>query len=126
MLFSLLAALALTSPRALALAGPTDYKKPLYPACGGHTVKPLSCDEKSICVDDPRNPRSCGMACDVPGICIPKSVQTCEHPGQACFKGLRCYKDPRAECGSRYGRYGSSGHGKDKCKGICLSAKQDS
>jgi hypothetical protein len=64
-----------------------------YPSCGGHRAEPLDCDASADCRDDPREPDSCGMACDIPGICIPKDHATCD-PSQgmgSCPGGLFCY-----------------------------------
>lgn len=48
------------------------YKPSRYPSCGGFTVapNPNACSEPNICIDDPRRANSCGMACDMPGICV--------------------------------------------------------
>ena len=70
--------------------GYCDWKNE-YPDCGGFRVEPKYCDERSECKDDPREPESCGMACDVPGICIPKDASTCDE-GHGCPSGLYCYK----------------------------------
>lgn len=64
--------------------------KNMYADCGGHRAVPKYCDEWSECKDDPREPYSCGMACDVPGICIPKHVEGCDGD-EECSDGLWCY-----------------------------------
>lgn len=46
------------------------YKPSKYPSCGGFTATPSTCSEPNICIDDPRRGQSCGMACDMPGICV--------------------------------------------------------
>jgi hypothetical protein len=42
---------------------------PKYPACGGYTRKPNTCLAPNICINDPFS-GGCGMACDMPGICV--------------------------------------------------------
>ncbi|KAH7165426.1 hypothetical protein EDB81DRAFT_253007 [Dactylonectria macrodidyma] len=60
-----------------------------YQRCGGHTAQ---CDApKAVCVDDPRTPeRSCGKACDVPGICLEPGRPVCACHGD-CPDGQWCY-----------------------------------
>ncbi|KFA51321.1 hypothetical protein S40293_04390 [Stachybotrys chartarum IBT 40293] len=47
-----------------------------YASCGGFRVQPQGCSEGYTCRDDPRR-SGCGMACDMPGICISDSQPTC-------------------------------------------------
>lgn len=83
-----------------------------YPSCGGHRPNPPRCDRNSECKDDPRFP-GCGMACDRPGICIPKNAPSCGgFAGFRCPAGLYCYDKPNDGCDPRNG-------GAD-CIGICL------
>jgi hypothetical protein len=85
--------------------------KNTYSRCGGHTVQPVTCGATANCIDDPRNPNSCGMACDAPGICVPKLQTRCRvgQTGQ-CPRGLWCYRDAAFPCRA----------GKQGCAGICL------
>ncbi|EER40442.1 conserved hypothetical protein [Histoplasma capsulatum var. duboisii H88] len=81
-----------------------------YQPCGGYVVKPKPCQRGFICIDDPRKP-GCGMACDIPGICI--KPEFCGGiAGIACPEGKKCYDDPRDKCDPKKG-------GAD-CGGICL------
>ena len=92
---------------------PTKVPTRTYPSCGGFRVSPVPCPEGSFCADDPRDPTSCGMACDMPGICIPSSAPKCGgFAGRACPKGLKCFDYPNDGCDPRSG-------GRD-CIGICL------
>lgn len=95
----------------LALASPP---KPDYPMCGGYTPHPLKCDANSTCVDDPRTPGSCGMACDIPGICMPKSAVKCQtgRGDLLCPKGQKCFADRRVKCPGL------------QCKGFCMYPKE--
>jgi hypothetical protein len=69
-----------------------------YSSCGGHRIEPLDCDDAHECNDDPRKPESCGMACDVPGICIPKEQPKCGgYMEDGCPEGLACYDWPEEE-----------------------------
>lgn len=68
--------------------------KNTYPDCGGFRRVPKHCDETSFCDDDPREPESCGMACDIPGICIPNEVVQCGCD-EDCSEGLWCYEMTR-------------------------------
>ncbi|KAM4067900.1 Kazal domain-containing protein [Hirsutella rhossiliensis] len=84
-----------------------------YPSCGGHRANPPKCPAHSTCKDDPRIPNNCGMACDRPGICIPKNAPSCGgFAGRPCPKGLRCYDAPNDGCDPNKG-------GAD-CIGVCL------
>lgn len=82
-----------------------------YPPCGGHRPNPPKCDDESECRDDPRHPDGCGLACDKPGICMPKNPPRC---GKyvSCPKRLYCYDDPRDKCVPKKGGA--------ECPGICL------
>ncbi|KAH6603144.1 hypothetical protein Trco_007919 [Trichoderma cornu-damae] len=83
-----------------------------YPSCGGFRPRPHKCNKNSECKDDPRLPPNCGMACDAPGICIPKDAPICGGiAGFACPDGLFCY-DELDDCDPNDG-------GVD-CIGICL------
>ncbi|RSL69563.1 hypothetical protein CEP53_002197 [Fusarium sp. AF-6] len=90
------------------------YFKNQYQTCGGHTPKPLPpCKKGTSCIDDSRIPNSCGMACDMTGICAPKKLHTCGgFAGLECPDGLWCYDDPSDDCDPENG-------GSD-CGGICL------
>ena len=86
-----------------------------YPRCGtrGPTGPVGTCRKGSKCGDDPRTPDSCGLACDIPGICIPKKAPQCNgFAGFQCPKGLFCYDVPNDGCDPNNG-------GAD-CIGICL------
>ncbi|GAO18545.1 uncharacterized protein UV8b_00843 [Ustilaginoidea virens] len=83
-----------------------------YDSCGGKTVSPRSCKPGFECRDDPRLPESCGLACDVPGICLPKEPKRCGgFAGFACPKGLYCYYGPLTGCDPKT---------TSDCMGICL------
>jgi hypothetical protein len=86
-------------------AQPTPMRK--YSPCGGHTVRPLSCQKDEICIDDPYR-GGCGMACDASGICV-KPVYCGGSALAQCKEGLKCVRDPRpnacdrsmTDCGGR-------------------------
>ncbi|PTD13164.1 hypothetical protein FCULG_00004889 [Fusarium culmorum] len=83
----------------------TCYFKNEYQSCGGFRAKPPPpCKKNTHCVDDPRTPGDCGMACDKPEL---RWIR-----GLSCPKGLYCYDDPKDECDPKKG-------GAD-CLGICL------
>ncbi|KAL7941324.1 hypothetical protein V8C42DRAFT_335412 [Trichoderma barbatum] len=83
-----------------------------YESCGGFTPRPHNCDGNHRCEDDPRLPPNCGMACDIPGICVPKEKHYCGgFLGLSCPKGLFCY-DELDSCDPL--------HGGADCGGICL------
>ncbi|GFP59624.1 hypothetical protein ACSS6W_009847 [Trichoderma asperelloides] len=83
-----------------------------YQSCGGFTPRPHNCGGNSECQDDPRLPPNCGLACDVPGICIPKETHFCGgFIGLSCPEGLFCY-DALDGCDPL--------HGGADCGGICL------
>lgn len=84
-----------------------------YPDCGGFRPDPPKCDCEATCQDDPRLPDSCGQACDLPGICVPKETPTCGgFAGTQCPKGLFCYDVPDDKC--------DPDNGGADCGGICL------
>ncbi|KFH42467.1 hypothetical protein ACRE_068040 [Hapsidospora chrysogenum ATCC 11550] len=76
---------------------PSTHEKD-YPSCGGFRIEPKPCDAGSVCVDDPRRPGSCGMACDIPGICVPVDAPKC--PDGVCPEGLQCYSYEQFPYGS--------------------------
>lgn len=81
----------------------------VYPSCGGDTIVPIGCRRGSKCVDDPRTPGSCGMACDGPGICVSERQPRCRSGrGRRCPAGLWCYQDLYTDCAG------------DGCPGTCL------
>ncbi|KAF4985410.1 hypothetical protein FDECE_16574 [Fusarium decemcellulare] len=92
----------------------TCYFKNQYQSCGGFTATPPPpCKKGTRCIDDPRIPGSCGMACDMPGICAPKNAPSCHgFTGEKCPKGLYCYDDPSDDC--------DPDNGGADCPGICL------
>ncbi|KAM5381814.1 hypothetical protein ACJZ2D_002804 [Fusarium nematophilum] len=92
----------------------TCYFKNQYQTCGGFRREPPPpCKKGTKCIDDSRIPFSCGMACDMPGICAPKKLHRCGgFAGLECPKGLWCYDDPTDDCDPENG-------GAD-CGGICL------
>ncbi|KAH6897364.1 hypothetical protein B0T10DRAFT_602693 [Thelonectria olida] len=78
-----------------------------YQHCGGFTVEPNLCDsDDHHCVDDPRNPESCGMACDAPGICVDPNLKKCQC-NKDCPEGLWCYAWDKGCTGKN-------------CKKVCL------
>lgn len=84
-----------------------------YASCGGLTPTPTFCSKSTRCDNDPRIDYGCGLACDRPGICLPKKLKTCGGiTGQRCRKGLYCYDDPKLSC--------SYTKGDPDCSGICL------
>lgn len=95
-------------------ARPSSTPKPQqYPACGGLTLEPNGC-KSGTCISDPRQP-GCGLACDRPGICVPKDVPRCGgYAGLKCPEGLQCFDDPRDECDPDNGGF--------DCTGLCLVA----
>lgn len=90
------------------------YFKNQYQTCGGFTPKPPPpCKKGTTCIDDSRIPNSCGMACDMTGICAPNKLHQCRGiAGLECPYGLWCYDDPSDDCDPENG-------GSD-CGGICL------
>lgn len=84
-----------------------------YPSCGGFTIEPNECQE-GTCISDPRKP-GCGLACDQPGICVPKDVPRCGgYAGLKCSEGLECFDDPVDGCDPDDGGF--------DCTGFCLFA----
>ncbi|KAL8392717.1 hypothetical protein RB595_002779 [Gaeumannomyces hyphopodioides] len=51
----------------------TKAERPKYTSCGSRGMKP--CAPGFKCIDNPYRPasRSCGMSCDIPGICVPET-----------------------------------------------------
>jgi hypothetical protein len=93
-------------------AGTCQWKN-RYKSCGGFRVKPVNCPKGYKCKDDPRLPNSCGMACDKPGICLPKKLSNCGGiAGFQCPYGLYCYDKPNDGCDPNNG-------GAD-CIGVCI------
>ncbi|KAH7141418.1 hypothetical protein B0J13DRAFT_623785 [Dactylonectria estremocensis] len=91
----------------------TCHYKNRYKSCGGFVVKPKGCRKGLTCQDDPRFPDSCGQACDMPGICLPKKLPECGgFLGLKCPKGKYCYDKPHDGCDPNEG-------GAD-CIGVCL------
>jgi hypothetical protein len=87
-----------------------DPPKQTYQSCGGFRIQPVDCPEGEICVDDPYR-GGCGMACDIPGICV-KPVFCGGFAGIACKDGKKCIDDPTDDCDPKNG-------GAD-CGGICV------
>ena len=85
-----------------------------YKSCGAFRGETVSCDDDSECVDDPRvQGETCGMACDMPGICAPKTKPRCGGIiGFICPEGLYCYYPETGPCVPSKG-------GKD-CLGFCM------
>lgn len=91
----------------------TCVRRNKYPSCGGRTVTPRPCAPGTHCIDDPREPGGCGMACDKPGICVPDKPVSCGgFAGFLCPAGLSCYDIPKDGCDPKKG-------GAD-CLGMCL------
>ncbi|GAB1313754.1 hypothetical protein MFIFM68171_03964 [Madurella fahalii] len=85
--------------------------RPRYPSCGGYRVEPVTCPEADqLCIDDPYA-NGCGMACDLPGICV-TPVFCGGFAGIQCEDGKMCIDDPRDDCDPMNG-------GAD-CGGICV------
>ncbi|KAH6647705.1 hypothetical protein BKA67DRAFT_396363 [Truncatella angustata] len=85
-----------------------------YRMCGGLVSTPTPCPDNYTCMDDPRVD-GCGMACDMPGICVPNDAASCGGiVGKQCDQctGLQCYDYPGDSCDP-------SNRGFD-CIGICL------
>lgn len=62
-----------------------------YKSCGGFRVASFDCGNGAECQNDPRLPVHCGLACDGPGICVPKGRKACSGTGESCPDGLYCY-----------------------------------
>ncbi|KAK4097551.1 hypothetical protein N658DRAFT_500258 [Parathielavia hyrcaniae] len=84
--------------------------KPTYQSCGGFRIEPVQCPKGEICIDDPYS-GGCGMACDMPGICV-RPVFCGGIAGFVCKDGKKCVDDPRDDCDPYNG-------GAD-CAGICV------
>jgi hypothetical protein len=84
--------------------------KATYASCGGFRIKPVDCPEGEICVDDPYI-SGCGMACDMPGICV-EPVFCGGFAGIPCKDGKMCVDDPRDDC--------DPSNGGADCGGICV------
>jgi len=81
-------------------------KPPKYKACGGMLIEANKCPDGYECMSDPRKKGGCGLACDEPGICVPKDAPKCG--GFAGFqcpteKNYICYDDPRDGCDAAKG-----------------------
>ncbi|AEO62198.1 6e8ca68b-0046-4407-ad3b-d2b103c2a774 [Thermothielavioides terrestris] len=88
----------------------TSPAQPTYQSCGGFRANPVECPDGQICIDDPYR-GGCGMACDMPGICV-EPVFCGGIAGIACKDGKKCVDDPRDDCDPENG-------GSD-CGGICV------
>ncbi|TPX12482.1 uncharacterized protein E0L32_006894 [Thyridium curvatum] len=110
----LLLAVAATSANCAAVCEPSPTKVPepthTYQSCGGFRISPVPCPKGHICVDDPYK-GGCGMACDMPGICV-KPVFCGGFAGIQCKGGKKCVDDPRDDCDPK--------HGGADCGGICI------
>ncbi|PGH18828.1 hypothetical protein AJ79_00241 [Helicocarpus griseus UAMH5409] len=94
----------------LVLSATAFEKRADYQRCGGFVVNPKPCPADHVCIDDPRRP-GCGMACDIPGICVKKEF--CGGiAGIPCPSGKECFDDPTDNCDPKKG-------GAD-CAGICI------
>jgi hypothetical protein len=81
-----------------------------HQSCGGMRMEPMPCPEDQICIDDPESD-GCGMACDMPGICV--TTTFCGGYGNVkCKGGKKCVDDPRDDCDPNDGGY--------DCGGICV------
>ena len=62
--------------------------------CGGHRPNPPMCPSGYVCVD---NPKTCSMAADCPGICVPEVIKQCgghtPNPG-VCAANEICVDNP--------------------------------
>ncbi|KAK0384273.1 hypothetical protein NLU13_8361 [Sarocladium strictum] len=80
--------------------GACAYKN-TFVYCGGFRLpgpEPCEGEEGGRCLDDPRNPESCGMACDGPGICLSEDATECHDDGD-CPSGQWCYEDGKGQTG---------------------------
>jgi hypothetical protein len=78
--------------------GTCAYKN-IFVYCGGYRIPgPEPCEKGENCIDDPRNPESCGMACDGPGVCLSDDMTECEEDGD-CQEGQWCYEDTKEQTG---------------------------
>jgi hypothetical protein len=99
----------------LAVAKPTVqvFQVKGYPICGYVNDTSHECETQSLCMDDPRDPPSCGLDCGVPGICIPRSAGVCKTGHETCPKEQKCFGDLRhKECKA------------NGCPGLCLYPKE--
>lgn len=100
-----------STPTTLSISKATPKPpRPTYQSCGGFRVEPVGCPEGQICVDDPYA-GGCGMACDMPGICV-TPVFCGGIAGIPCKDGKKCVDDPTDDCDPLNG-------GAD-CGGICI------
>lgn len=90
---------------------PAAKLPPKYPPCGGFRPTPLECPKGTICVDDPRR-GGCGMACDMPGICVAPRIFCGGIAAIQCPTGMICIDNPNDGCDPQNG-------GRD-CGGICV------
>ncbi|KAL2210673.1 hypothetical protein CC79DRAFT_1331044 [Sarocladium strictum] len=73
--------------------------KNMFVRCGGFRLPgPAPCEYDETCADDPRNPESCGMACDAPGVCISQRMVECVDD-TGCPDGQWCYEDVKGQTG---------------------------
>ncbi|OBT99179.1 hypothetical protein VE01_02628 [Pseudogymnoascus verrucosus] len=80
-----------------------------YQSCGGHRINPPICKKGEVCIDDPRQPESCGQACDGPGICLPEVGIECV--SASTTKGLFVsMAQPTANSSTLSWPYSSLGH----------------
>ncbi|KAI6357940.1 hypothetical protein MCOR25_007498 [Pyricularia grisea] len=89
---------------------PTPTRTRSYDDCGGFRPTPKSCAGGQVCIDDPYV-GGCGMACDMPGICV-EPVFCGGFAGIQCADGKMCVDDNRDDCDPENG-------GSD-CGGICV------
>jgi hypothetical protein len=88
------------------------WPAPTYQPCGGFVPAPdpNPCPKGYVCMDDPRK-GGCGMACDMPGICVEPNF--CGgFAGIQCPRGMGCYDDPKDNCDPK--------HGGADCGGLCI------
>ncbi|TLS31543.1 hypothetical protein PpBr36_02576 [Pyricularia pennisetigena] len=89
---------------------PTPTRTRSYDDCGGFRPTPKSCARGQICIDDPYA-GGCGMACDMPGICVEPTF--CGGiAGVQCADGKMCVDDTRDDC--------DPANGGSDCGGICV------
>lgn len=73
---------------------PSPSPTPAPQSCGGFTTTPHACPKGQVCIDDPRS-GGCGMACDMPGICVNDRPCEVQNGERVCPKGQICVDDPR-------------------------------
>ncbi|KAL5882853.1 hypothetical protein ACKVWC_001856 [Pyricularia oryzae] len=89
---------------------PAPTRTRSYDDCGGFRPTPKSCARGQVCIDDPYA-GGCGMACDMPGICVEPTF--CGGLANVqCADGKMCVDDNRDDCDPENG-------GRD-CGGICV------